>query len=359
MLPALLLLFSRAAAAAPGDVRVRWQPSPTANVAGYRVHPRLAGGPWGASIEVGLPAPAADGSLAAVVTGFDAVDGWSFAVTAYLSDGRESVRSNEMALTQPGTTTTTSTSTSRPPITTTTSTSTSTTVPRSATSTTRPPAATTTSTTAPRPTTSTTSTTRPRVTTTSTTRPRPTSTSSTTTSTSTTETSIDPTTTTVTTSTTLPALCDGSVGGAPIAVDQLVLRGRTPRTSRLVARAAFVTPRTFDPSRTGLRLALYGRTVEPLWLGDLPGSVLLPRGRGASWTLVLWRGQPPPGAPGLRRLVLRRRKDRIVLVAVGRGPEFQRAAGAAAVALAVRLGEDCSATRPLDCTLDGGATRCQ
>jgi hypothetical protein len=145
----------------------------------------------------------------------------------------------------------------------------------------------------------------------------------------------------------------------PIAVDQLVLRGRTPRTSRLVARAAFVTPRTFDPSRTGLRLALYGRTVEPLWLGDLPGSVLMPRGRGASWTLVLWRGQPPPGAPGLRRLVLRRRKDRIVLVAVGRGPEFQRAAGAAAVALAVRLGEDCSATRPLDCTLDGGATRCQ
>lgn len=356
MLPALLLLFACAAEAAPGDVRLRWQPSPAADVAGYRVHPRLDGGAWSAPIDVGLPAAAADGTLVAVVTGFDPGDGWSFAVTAHLKDGRESVRSNELALSRPGTPTTSSTSTSRPPI----STSTSTTVPRSAT--TRPPA-TSTSTTLPRPTT--TSTTRPRPTTTSTTRPRPTSTStsstssSTTTSTNATGTSIEPTTTTVTTSTTLPPLCDGGVGVEPLAVDQLVLRGRTPQTGRLVARAAFVPPDAFDPSRTGLRLGLYGRAVEPLWLGDLPGSVLLPRGRGTTWTLVLWRGQTVPGAPGLRRLVLRRRKGRVVLTAVGRGPEFHRAAGSPALALAVRAGRDCSATQPLDCTLDGGATRCQ
>jgi len=143
------LTLAGPADAAVISARVRWQPSATAGVLGYRVYARVTGGAWGAPVDTGLPTPANDGSMSATIPNLDATVAHGFAVSAYQAGGVESALSNELTLVAQVTTTTiraTTTTTIRPPTTTTrpatSTTSTSTTIPGETTTTTLPDACT-------------------------------------------------------------------------------------------------------------------------------------------------------------------------------------------------------------------------
>ncbi len=86
------------AAASTFSVRVRWQPSTSPGVVGYRIYRRPAGGTNDMVLDVGSPPPASDGTLASVVTGQDTAIGYAFSVTAYRADGLESAHSNEIVI---------------------------------------------------------------------------------------------------------------------------------------------------------------------------------------------------------------------------------------------------------------------
>lgn len=146
-------------------VRVRWAPSASSGVAGYRVYQRPLAGSYGVPYDAGLPAPAADGTLGYIVAGLETTVSYAFRVTAYTAEGTESAPSNELVLpastsTTSTTTTTSSTTTTRPSTTTTTVSTTTTTRPSttttSTTTTTRPSTTTTTTATSVPPTTTTT-----------------------------------------------------------------------------------------------------------------------------------------------------------------------------------------------------------
>jgi hypothetical protein len=79
-------------------VRVRWEPSPSEGVAGYRVAVQARTGGSLPVLDAGLPPPAADGSLAAQVSGLDGRTDYDVTVTAYTSAGLESVPSNAIAI---------------------------------------------------------------------------------------------------------------------------------------------------------------------------------------------------------------------------------------------------------------------
>lgn len=102
-------------------VRVRWLPSASPGVAGYRVYQRVLTGAYGVPYDAGLPAPAVDGTLGYTVTGLETTVSYAFRVTAYAADGTESAPSNELVLA--ASTTTSTTTTTRPSTTTTTPTS--------------------------------------------------------------------------------------------------------------------------------------------------------------------------------------------------------------------------------------------
>ncbi len=79
------------------SVRVRWSPSVTAEVTGYRI---TAGTPAGSPlvvVDAGLPSPAPDGTLLAQMAGLDGRTDYSVWVTAVSPDG-ESVPSNSIAI---------------------------------------------------------------------------------------------------------------------------------------------------------------------------------------------------------------------------------------------------------------------
>jgi len=124
----LCLTLSVPAEAAVFSARVHWAPSPTAGVTGYRVYTRAVGGVWGAPIDAGLPTPAGDGTLSAIVTNLDVTVAYGFAVAAYNTGGIESATSNEITLAALVTTTTTATTST-----------TTTTTSATSTTTTRPP----------------------------------------------------------------------------------------------------------------------------------------------------------------------------------------------------------------------------
>jgi hypothetical protein len=141
---AIALALAALAASAPADavqrpLRLRWLPSATPGVVGYRVYARPASsGGWDAPTDVGVPTPGGDGTLATTLPGFESTIEWVLAVSAVGTGGAESARSNTIVVPAsgaPSTTTTTSTSTSSSApgggstLTTTTST-TSTTAPR-------------------------------------------------------------------------------------------------------------------------------------------------------------------------------------------------------------------------------------
>ncbi|HLK10381.1 MAG TPA: fibronectin type III domain-containing protein [Candidatus Binatia bacterium] len=94
----LAALAPRGAAATVYTAQVRWSPSPSAGVAGYHVYTRPSTGTYGTPLDAGLPAPAADGSLAFDVANLDTLTDYDFAVAAYAGDGTESGLSNEMLL---------------------------------------------------------------------------------------------------------------------------------------------------------------------------------------------------------------------------------------------------------------------
>ena len=118
LLVVLVLTTTLAASvdAAPRSVRVRWQPSTTPGIVGYRVHARQAtDASFGTPIEVGLPASANDGTMSATLAGFDDAVDWMFALSAIGAENDESALSNTVMLGGTGggsTTTTTSTTTS-------------------------------------------------------------------------------------------------------------------------------------------------------------------------------------------------------------------------------------------------------
>jgi len=96
MLGGLVVLPAAIGEAATYSARVRWRPSTSAGIAGYRVYKRKATGGYGTALDAGLPTPASDGTLSYVVRGLDSSTTYFFAVSAYRTDRRESVRSNEL-----------------------------------------------------------------------------------------------------------------------------------------------------------------------------------------------------------------------------------------------------------------------
>ena len=84
------------------SARARWQPSGDAGVTGYRVYTRPPGGAFVLALDAGLPAPAIDGTMAAVLRGLDVCTAHGVVVTAYRADGTESAFSNEITLTYAG-----------------------------------------------------------------------------------------------------------------------------------------------------------------------------------------------------------------------------------------------------------------
>src|SRR5437868_14352854 len=94
-----IILTALTANAAPYAARVRWQPSPDGDVAGYRVYLQTASGALQPVVDAGLPALARDGTLAAIVGGLTPCVSYGFAVTAYRADRTESAPSNEVSLT--------------------------------------------------------------------------------------------------------------------------------------------------------------------------------------------------------------------------------------------------------------------
>src|SRR5262245_34265885 len=92
------LVVPAVASAAQYQARVRWMPGGTEPVAGYRIYQRTLGGVYGEPIDAGLPAPATDGTFDHVWPNLDTALGYAFVVTAYLTDGTESLASNELEL---------------------------------------------------------------------------------------------------------------------------------------------------------------------------------------------------------------------------------------------------------------------
>lgn len=115
----LAVAFAAPAGAVLRSVRVRWQPSPTPGVVGYKVHARELTGGW-IQFDVGNPAPAGDGTLSVVLPDFDDAVDWLFALSGVGAGNAESELSNAILLGATGgssstvTSTTSTTSTTEP-----------------------------------------------------------------------------------------------------------------------------------------------------------------------------------------------------------------------------------------------------
>src|SRR5688500_5207087 len=95
----LTVMLAASVGAAPRSVRVRWQPSTTSGIVGYRVHARQGiDASFGTPIEVGLPTLANDGTMSATLAGYDDAVDWMFAVSAIGAENDESVLSNTVVL---------------------------------------------------------------------------------------------------------------------------------------------------------------------------------------------------------------------------------------------------------------------
>jgi uncharacterized protein DUF4082 len=93
-----LLLVTHLAQGATYAVRVRWAPSTSPNVAGYRIAVRALSGGSPPVVDAGLPPAATDGSLAADVSGLDGRTNYEVTATAYADGGDESAPSNAIAI---------------------------------------------------------------------------------------------------------------------------------------------------------------------------------------------------------------------------------------------------------------------
>jgi hypothetical protein len=95
---AIVLVVGGFAHAATYAARVRWAPSSSPNVAGYRIAVRAGSGSSLPLVDAGLPPASSDGSLAAQVSGLDGRTDYDVTVTAYAADGAESAPSNAIAI---------------------------------------------------------------------------------------------------------------------------------------------------------------------------------------------------------------------------------------------------------------------
>src|SRR5262245_50546247 len=93
-----LLLTRDLAHAVTYAVRVRWTPSTSADVTGYRVVAYPPAGGSSLVVDAGLPPLGSDGALATQVTGLDGRTDYDVTVTAYTSTGTESPPSNAIAI---------------------------------------------------------------------------------------------------------------------------------------------------------------------------------------------------------------------------------------------------------------------
>jgi hypothetical protein len=120
IVPVLTAMLAASVGAASRSVSVRWQPSTTPGVVGYRVYVRqLTDATFAPPIEVGLPTPANDGTMSATLPGWDDGVDWVFALSAVGTGSDESGLSNPITLGGTGTgstitTTSTTTSTTAP-----------------------------------------------------------------------------------------------------------------------------------------------------------------------------------------------------------------------------------------------------
>ena len=95
---ATLALAAGVARGATYAVRVRWNPSTSSGVTGYRITVQTVAGATLPVVDAGLPAAASDGSLAAVVTGLDGRTDYQVSMTAYDAQGQQSAPSNALAI---------------------------------------------------------------------------------------------------------------------------------------------------------------------------------------------------------------------------------------------------------------------
>src|SRR5262245_31291053 len=93
-----LLLTQDLAHAVTYAVRVRWTPSTSAGVTGYRVTANPSAGGSSLVVDAGLPSAGSDGSLTTEVTGLDGRSDYDVTVIAYTSTGTESLPSNAIAI---------------------------------------------------------------------------------------------------------------------------------------------------------------------------------------------------------------------------------------------------------------------
>lgn len=84
-----------AAQAATYAARVRWQPSASDGVTGYRISVRMLGGET-SSVDAQDPLRAPDGTLSVVVDRLDDTRSYGFTIAAHRADGTESPLSNEV-----------------------------------------------------------------------------------------------------------------------------------------------------------------------------------------------------------------------------------------------------------------------
>src|SRR5215467_12249142 len=85
----LAMAFVGAAAARSGRslIRVRWRPSSSDDVAGYRIYTRPLDAPYGDPRDVGLLPVQGDGTVRTFLPDTERTADYAFAVTAYTADG--------------------------------------------------------------------------------------------------------------------------------------------------------------------------------------------------------------------------------------------------------------------------------
>jgi len=99
---AIAVVGAAAARSGRSLIRVRWRPSPSDDIAGYRVYTRPLDAPYGEPRDVGLPPTQGDGTVRTLLPDTERSGDHAFAVTAYTADGAESDLSNELVLYAPG-----------------------------------------------------------------------------------------------------------------------------------------------------------------------------------------------------------------------------------------------------------------
>jgi len=99
---AMAVVGAAAARSGRSLIRVRWKPSPSDDIAGYRVYTRPLDAPYGDPRDVGLLPVQGDGTVRTFLPDTERTGDYAFAVTAYTADGAESDLSNELVLYAPG-----------------------------------------------------------------------------------------------------------------------------------------------------------------------------------------------------------------------------------------------------------------